>query len=95
MTTIKEETLLENGKTYFGDISLKEIETKLEEEIKRRAKQKRDDFFDEVIPLKEEYDKDQSNNVILDQIMMLFTSYHEDKNIMCITKSTILSMIDN
>lgn len=27
--------------------------------------------------------------------MMLFTSYHEDKNIMCITKSTILSMIDN
>lgn len=93
MTTIKEETLLENGKAYFGNISLKEMETKLEEEIKRRAKQKRDEFFDNVIPLKEKFDNDQSNSALLDQIMMLFASYH--KNAICITKSAILSIIDS
>ncbi len=93
MITIKEETLLENGKKYFGDISLKEIESKLEEEIKRSRKQKRDEFFDKVIPLKEKYDKNKSNDKIFDQIAIQFTSYYE--NVTCITKSAILSMIDN
>lgn len=93
MTTIKEENLLENGKAYFGDISLKEMETKLEYEIKRREKQKRDEFFDKVIELKEKLDNDQNNRMLLDQIMMLFASYY--KNITCITTSAILSTIDN
>lgn len=49
MITIKEETLLENGKRYFGDISLKEIESRLDEEIKRINKQKKDNYFDQAI----------------------------------------------
>ncbi len=93
MTTIKEEILLEKAKKYFGDISLKEIETKLEREIKRRNKQKRDEYFDKVIPLKEQFDKDKSNTVLLDQISMIFASYYT--NVVCITESAILSMIDS
>lgn len=92
MITIKEETLLENGKKYFGNISLKEIEAKLESEIKRRDKQKRDDYFDKVIPLKKQYDKDKSNKHILDLINILTTSYYE--NVMCFTQSSILAIID-
>lgn len=92
MTTIKEENLLEKGKEYFGDISLKEIEARLKKEIKRRAKQKRDEYFDKVIPLKEQFDKDKRNTVILDQISMIFASYHT--NVICITGTAMLRMID-